>query len=112
MTQEKEKALEIQKTTGLKPRHFADFIRVAQVVDNPGGGVAGKDVDVDWQEFDIPPEVEENIKSLGQKYRYASPHVHMEKIWEQLIPETRRWLIDNKDDLWRIEEAFPALDED
>jgi hypothetical protein len=29
-----------------------------------------------------------------------------------LIPETRSWVIENKDNLWKIEEAFPALDED
>jgi hypothetical protein len=56
--------------------------------------------------------VTENLKSLGQEYRYASPHVPIEKIWSQLTPESRIWFIENKNELWRFEEAFPALDED
>jgi hypothetical protein len=54
----------------------------------------------------------ENLKSLGKQYRYASPYVPAERIWEKLTPESRSWFLENKDGLWQLEEAFPALDED
>ncbi len=54
----------------------------------------------------------ENLKSLGQQYQYASPHVPGDIIWSQLTPETRIWFLNRKDELWQFEEAFPALDED
>lgn len=112
MTQSHPEALTIQERTGLKQKHFADLIRAAQIIFDPCGGITGRVVNADWQEFGIPVEVEENLKILGEKYRYASPHLPIEEVWEQLIPETRSWLIENKDELWLLEEAFPALDED
>jgi hypothetical protein len=112
MAQETEEARQIQQITGLKPQHFADFIRAAQLVFDPAGGLTGRRVEVDWNAFEMSPGVVENLKSLGQRYRYASPHLPVEVVWEQLTPETRSWLIENKNNLWRIEENFPALDED
>lgn len=103
---------EIQQLTGLKPTNFADLIRVAQLVYDPGGGVSGKVVEVDWQDFGIPDRVADNLRLLGQRYQYESPHVPIDVVWEQLTPETRSWLMANRKNLWEIEESFPALDED
>lgn len=112
MTRTNEKALAIQQVTGLKPVHFADLIRTAQLIFDPTGGVSGKYMKVDWQSFGIPPAVEDNLKLLGEKYRYASPHLPIEVIWEQLNADTRSWFIENRNTLWQFEEFFPALDED
>jgi hypothetical protein len=112
MKRNTEKSRQIQQITGLKPQHFADLIRTAQLVYDPAGGLTGRVVNVDWDFFEMPPGVVENLRMLGQKYRYASPHISIEEIWEQLTPETRSWSIENKNNLWRIEESFPALDED
>ncbi|HAA32141.1 MAG TPA: hypothetical protein DCE56_36100 [Cyanobacteria bacterium UBA8553] len=112
MTKQNDKSLQIQEIIGLKQTHFADLIRAAQLIFDPGGGVSGRNVEVDWQELGIPVGVEENLRAMGERYRYSSPHVPVETIWEQLTPESRSWFLENKDDLWQIEEAFPALDED
>ena len=112
MNPDKQKAIQIQETTGLKPKHFADLIRASQLICDPAAGVSGIVVETDWEELGIPLSVAENLKTLGQKYRYSSPHVPMEIVWEQLTAESRQWLIEYKNQLWRIEEAFPALDED
>jgi hypothetical protein len=112
MASANEKALQIQQLTGLKPKHFADLIRAAQLVCDPAAGVSGIAVETDWEELGIPLDVADNLQALGQKYRYASPHVPIDLVWEQLSPQTRSWFISNKDRLWEIEEAFPALDED
>ena len=103
---------EIQTLTGLTPTHFADLIRVAQLVYDPGGGVSGRALLVDWTDFDMPNAVALNLHSLGHKYRYESPHVDLDLVWQDLTPETRSWFMANKGGHWRIEEAFPALDED
>lgn len=112
MTQENDESLQLQEISGLKSTHFADLIRAAQLIFDPGGGVSGRNVEVDWQELGIPVGVEENLKSLGKQYQDSSPHVPIETIWEQLTSETRSWFLENKNELWQIEEAFPALDED
>jgi hypothetical protein len=112
MSQETDKSLQIQNITGLQPKHFADLIRVAQLVFDPAGGLTGKVIRVNWEIFGISPGAEENLKTLGEKYRYSSPYVTIDEIWEQLTPETRSWFIAHKKLLWRIEEDFPALDED
>jgi len=112
MTKTNQKALEIQQLTGLKPVHFADLIRASQLIFDPAGGVSGRYIEVDWQSFGIPLNVEENLRSLGDKYRYASPHIPIEIIWQELSAETRSWFIANKNILWQFEEFFPALDED
>ncbi len=112
MTRTNEQALAILELTGLKAVHFADLIRTAQLVFDPTGGVSGKQMNVNWESFGISANVEKNLKLLGDKYRYASPHIPIEIIWEQLNGETRGWLIANKDSLWEFEEFFPALDED
>ncbi len=112
MTNSKERVREIQQITGLRPTHFADLIRVAQLIYDPSGGVSGKVVEVDWLDFGIPRNVADNLRSLGKRYRYESPHVDLDLVWERLTPETRSWFIANKSILWEIEEAFPALDED
>ena len=110
--QRKERVQEIQQITGLRATHFADLIRVAQLIYDPGGGVSGKVVEVNWLSYGIPSGVAENLRYLGQKYYYESPHVPIDLVWNQLTPETRSWFIANKSILWEIEEAFPALDED
>lgn len=112
MNQSQETSLSILQMTGLKPVNFADLIRTAQLIYDPTGGVFGKIIHVNWQCFDIPKPVEENLKILGEKYQYASPHLESELVWRQLIPETRSWFIENKDILWQFEELFPPLDID
>jgi hypothetical protein len=39
---ETEQSLQIQQVTGLKPRHFADLIRVAQLICDPAAGTPGR----------------------------------------------------------------------
>ena len=112
MTNSKERVREIQEITGLRSTHFADLIRVAQLIYDPSGGVSGKVVEVDWLDFGIPRNVADNLRSLGKRYYYESPHVDLDLVWDRLTPETRSWFIANKSILWEIEEAFPALDED
>lgn len=107
-----ERVREIQQITGLKPTHFADLVRVAQLIYDPSGGVASRIVKVNWLDFGIPKTVAANLRSLGKKYQYESPHVDLDLVWEDLTPETRSWFIANKSVLWEIEESFPALDED
>ncbi|MEM1241835.1 MAG: hypothetical protein AAGI45_18545 [Cyanobacteria bacterium P01_H01_bin.26] len=110
--QNKQKAQQIQAVTGLTSTHFADLVRVAQQIYAPGGIVSGRAFRVDWMEFEIPETVARNLRALGQKYQYESPHVDLDLVWEDLTPETRSWFMANRSELWRIEEAFPALDED
>ncbi|BBD60642.1 hypothetical protein NIES2109_34410 [Nostoc sp. HK-01] len=112
MSQEHDDLLQIQQISNLKPRHFADLIRAAQLIFDPTAGIPGSYVVVDWQEFGIPDEVELNLKLLGQKYQYACPNIPDAIIWSQLTPATRNWFLENKDELWKFEEAFPPLDED
>ena len=112
MEQINNRAKKIQEITGLEPRHFADLVRTAQLVFDPTGGVSGMKLDVDWSYFGISENVAENLKKFGKKYQYSSPHIPIDVVWEQLTPETRSWVIENKENLWKIEEAFPALDED
>ena len=113
MPQEDNQSLPIHEINKLKPIHFADLVRSAQLIFDPAAGVPGSSKQVDWlEEFGIPAHVEQNLKALGEEYRYASPHIPVEVVWSKLTPETRIWFIDNKEKLWRIEEAFPALDED
>jgi hypothetical protein len=108
----KHRIQEIKSITGLRSTHFADLIRVAQLVYDPAGGVSGKVVKVNWMDFEIPQPVAENLRSLGKTYQYESPHVDIDQVWDALTPETRSWFMANRSILWKIEEAFPALDED
>lgn len=112
MSQEHDESTQIQQLASLKPTHFADLMRTAQLIFDPTSGISGRFVKVDWQEYGIPDDVAENLKLLGNKYRYASPDISSDIVWSQLTPETRTWFINNKDELWKFEEAFPALDED
>ena len=112
MKQADNQAQKIQEITGLEPRHFADLVRTAQLIFDPTGGVSGMRLEVDWSYFGISDNVAENLKKFGEKYQYASPHIPIDVVWEHLTPETRSWMIENKESLWKIEEAFPALDED
>jgi hypothetical protein len=112
MSQNNNELLQIQEIERLKPTHFADLIRAAQLIFDPAGGVSGRYLEVDWEAFGIPQNVVKNLKYLGEHYQYASPHIPMEIIWSQLTPETRSWFLLNKNELWQIEEAFPPLDED
>ena len=102
---------EIQAITGLRATHFADLIRVAQLVYDPSGGIP-KVVRVDWRTFGVSAAVADNLRLLGKRYQYESPHVDIDLVWEQLVPETRSWFIASKNTLCEIEESFPALDED
>lgn len=110
--QNEKRIQEIQQITGLKQTHFADLIRLSQLIYDPTGGVFGKVVKVNWLDFGITKTVANNLRLLGRKYQYESPHVSLDLVWEQLTPETRSWFIANKNLIWEIEEAFPALDED
>lgn len=110
--QNKNRIDEIKQVTGLRASHFADLIRVAQLIYDPAGGVSGKLVEVNWLDFGISTKVVENLRSLGKKYQYEFPEISLDIIWEQLTSETRSWFIANKSILWEIEESFPALDED
>ncbi|CEJ47815.1 Excinuclease ATPase subunit (Uncharacterized prot ein) [Umezakia ovalisporum] len=112
MSQENNESIQIQQIASLRTKHFADLIRAAQLIFDPGAGLTGRRIKINWQDFGIPRNVEKNLKELGLQYQYASPHVPSDIIWSQLTPETRIWFLDNKDELWRFEEAFPALDED
>lgn len=112
MSQENENLLPPSELSTLKLVHFADLIRAAQLIYDPGKGISGVFREVNWSEFGIPHEVAENLKCLGKEYQYASPHIPVEDIWKQLTPPTRVWFLENKDSLWEIEEFFPALDED
>lgn len=112
LKRDKTRIREIQQITGLKPTHFADLIRVSQLIYDPWGGVMRTGVEVNWLEFGIPYPVAENLRSLGKKYQYESPHVDIDEVWDQLTPETRSWFIAHQSILWAIEESFPALDED
>ncbi|MGK7878749.1 MAG: hypothetical protein AB4060_01400 [Crocosphaera sp.] len=112
MQPSRSQGMEIQKLTGLKPRHFADLVRASQLVFDPTGGVFGRRLHVDWSVFGLSANVIDNLRQLGEKYQYSSPYVPMEIIWVQLTPETRSWFIDHKDILWEIEEAYPPIDED
>ena len=96
----------------LKPVHFADLIRAAQLIFLPSKGVSGVYTGIDWEEIGIPDDVLENLQALGKEYQYSSPHIPPEIIWGKLTPEARVWFIENKDDLWTLEEMFPMLDED
>lgn len=107
-----QETLSLLDQTGLKTQHFADLIRVAQLVFDPSGGLSGRSVEVDWDSFDMPAEIVENLRQLGQKYQFDSPYIPPVTVWEQLTPATRAWLIENKHDLGMLEEAFPARDED
>lgn len=108
----KQRIREIQKITGLQSTHFADLIRVAQLIYDPSGGISSRVVKVNWLEFGIPKMVAANLRSLGKKYQYESPHIDLDLVWDELTPETRSWFMAHRSSLWEIEESFPALDED
>ncbi len=112
MKKHQTRAQKIQQIAGLKPTHFADLIRVAQLIYDPRGGISSRVVRVNWLDFGISETVAENLRSLGQKYQYELPHIDADLVWDELTPETRSWLIAHKSILWEIEESFPALDED
>lgn len=108
---QKARIQEIQARTGLRKTHFADLVRVAQLVYNPSGGIPIV-VKVDWLAFGISNAVVDNLRSLGRQYQYESPHVDIDLVWDKLAPETRSWFIANRSILCEIEESFPPLDED
>jgi len=112
MKSESNRSREIEAVTGLSATHFADLIRTAQLICDPGGGVFGRFVQPDWISFGVSPGVVENLRSLGEKYQFELPHIAPEIVWEQLTPESRSWAIENRNVLWQFEELFPALDED
>lgn len=97
---------------GLRASHFADLVRLAQLVYDPSGGLSGRSVAVDWQSFGLPDAVVIDLKILGQRYQFTSPHIPPDVIWEQLSPASRKWFIDNRRVIAELEEAFPCRDED
>ena len=103
------RAIEIQDLTGLSAGHFADLIRLTQLIFDPTGGLPHKTVDVDWKMLGISKGVANNLWKLGKKYQYTTPY---DVVWEQLTPESRNWMMENKRNLWKLEEYFPARDED
>ncbi|MEA5572102.1 excinuclease ATPase subunit [Calothrix sp. UHCC 0171] len=112
MSPKDDELFQLQEIGKLKPVHFADLIRTAQLVFNPASCMSGINIQVDWQYFGISDEILENLRVLGAEYRYALPQVPPEIVWSKLTPQTRIWFIANKDELWKFEEYFPALDED
>jgi hypothetical protein len=112
MDHKTERSRQILQITGLRSQHFSDLIRAAQLIFDPSGGLSGRLVKVDWESLEIPLSVLQNLRLLGEKYRYASPSAPIAEIWERLTPETRSWFIENRNRLWQMEEIFPALDED
>ncbi len=112
MSQDPQQSPPIQEIIGLKPQHFADLIRSAQLIFDPTAGVTGRNVRIDWQDFGVPNNIEANLKILGEEFQYASPHVPVDIVWGKLTTETRIWFLENKDRLWQFEEMLTALDED
>ena len=112
MSEDPHKSPEIQEVIGLKPQHFADLVRAAQLIFDPTAGVTGRNVKIDWQDFGIPRNIEDNLRIIGEEFQYASPHVPADIIWGKLTTESRIWFLKNKDQLWQFEEILPALDED
>ncbi|NJO70894.1 MAG: hypothetical protein HC825_02690, partial [Oscillatoriales cyanobacterium RM1_1_9] len=47
---------------GLRASHFADLVRVAQIVYDPSGGLSGGSFAVDWQSFGLPEGVIADLK--------------------------------------------------
>ncbi|MGF1496995.1 MAG: hypothetical protein ACFB8W_09260 [Elainellaceae cyanobacterium] len=106
-------SIDLNDLNNLSPSHFADLIRMAQLIFDPSGGLSGSQMRVDWEAmFGIPPSVVENLRLLGAQYQYEMPHIEPELIWRHLDLDTRQWFIAHKNMLWRFEEAFPARDED
>ena len=112
MKPESDKSREIQAITGLSSTNFADLLRTAQLISDPSGGILGRFPEPDWDSLEIPSGVVKDLKALGKKYQYELPPIAPDLIWEQLTPESRSWIIDNKNTLWQFEELFPPLDED
>jgi len=112
MNPDSERSREIQQITGLSSTNFDDLIRAAQLIWDPGGGVFGRFFEPNWEQLEIPSGVVKDLKALGKKYQYELPPIAPELIWEVLTPESRSWIIDNKNRLWEFEELFPPPDED
>ena len=55
------KAVQIQNLTGLSAGHFADLIRITQLIFDPTGGLPHKTVDVDWKMLGISKGVANNL---------------------------------------------------
>jgi hypothetical protein len=58
---------------GLRSSHFADLIRLAQIVYDPSGGLSGRSLTVNWPAFGLPEPVFIDLKILGHRYQFASP---------------------------------------
>ncbi|TAE54738.1 MAG: hypothetical protein EAZ76_14620 [Nostocales cyanobacterium] len=112
MSQDPQKSIKLEEIISLKPQHFADLIRTAQLIFDPCSGTVGRRVNIDWEDLGVPRSILDNLREIGQEYQYASPHISPEEIWSRLTTESRIWFVENKDNLWRFEEIFPAIDED
>lgn len=89
-TQSKQQRIrKIQHITGLGPTHFADLVRVAQIIHDPAGGISGRVMEVNWLTFGLSETAVANLRSLGHKYQHDSPHVDIDLVWDDLTPETR-----------------------
>ena len=62
MQPSRSQGMEIQKITGLEPRHFADLVRASQLVFDPTGGVFGRRLHVDWSVFGLSPHIIDKIR--------------------------------------------------
>lgn len=112
MSREDDEFIELEQLAQLKPIHFADLIRACQLIFDPARGVSGITRNIDWNDFGIPDDIADNLKALGKEFRYALPSVPPEIVWTKLTEKTRIWFVENKEELWKFEEYFPALDED
>ncbi|WP_088893537.1 hypothetical protein [Leptolyngbya ohadii] len=97
---------------GLRASHFADLVRLAQIIYDPTGGLSGRSFTVDWQADGLSEAVAIDLRILGQRYQFSSPHISPDIIWKQLTPATRKWFIENRSELAALEETFLARDED
>jgi len=90
MSQNNSEALRIEELYKLKPVHFADLIRAAQLIYDPGKGVTGIERDIDWNQFGIPDNVAENLQLLGEEFQYSSPHAPVAVSYTHLTLPTNR----------------------
>ncbi len=112
MSQQNHSSSQLIPEAGLRASHFADLVRLAQIVYDPSGGLSGRSIVVDWASIGLPEAIVIDLKILGQRYQFASPHISPDVIWEQLTPASRKWFVENRTLLAELEETFLARDED
>ena len=60
------RAIEIKKITGLNAGHFADLVRLTQLIFDPTGGLPQRKVEVNWKSLGIPIGVVKNLMAIGK----------------------------------------------